>query len=146
MHLPKDTVRGFTLIELLLSVSIIALIAGMGAPILYSMYARAELDRSAYLIISSARRAQLLARSGFHDGPWGISLDTSSLTLFQGTSFDTRVPSRDETMDLPSLVSVPSQEIVFTPFTGATASTSFTLTASINESRTISVDTYGTIY
>ncbi|MDO8260622.1 MAG: prepilin-type N-terminal cleavage/methylation domain-containing protein, partial [Candidatus Magasanikbacteria bacterium] len=55
-------IKGFTLIEMLLTLTVIALLAGLSAPIYMSFQGRNDLNVANSVVVSSLRRAQTLAR------------------------------------------------------------------------------------
>ncbi len=139
--------RGFTLLEMLLSVAILALLAGLGAPIYQSFQVRDDLDIAANTIAGSLRRAQVLSQAVAGDTSWGLSVQSGAITLFRGASYASRSANFDEVFDLPGSI-VPSgiSEIVYDKFTGEPQVTgTVTLTSNANEIRNITINEKGTI-
>ncbi|MEN9342033.1 MAG: hypothetical protein RIQ54_289 [Candidatus Parcubacteria bacterium] len=87
--------RGFSLVEILLSLALLALVAGIGAPLFVSFQNRNDLDVASVTLVHAMRRAQLLARAVSQDSDWGVSIGTSTITLFQGSSYAARVVASD---------------------------------------------------
>jgi prepilin-type N-terminal cleavage/methylation domain-containing protein len=142
----QEKSRGFTLLEILLSVALIGLLAGLSIPIYQSFQVRNDLDIATGEVVQTARRAQTLAQGVAGDAPWGIYLQSDSLTLFQGTSYAARNNTWDEIFSLPATI-IPSglQEIVFSKFSGEPQTNgAIILTSSNNETRTISINSQGT--
>lgn len=141
------TSKGFTLLEILLSIALIALLAGIAAPIYQSFQVRNDLDIAANTVAQTLRRAELLSQAVDGDVSWGVSIQSGSITLFQGVSYAGRNSDFDEIFDMPTSIT-PSglQEIVFSRFSGEPQTTgTCTLTSSINEIRTITINEKGTI-
>lgn len=139
--------KGFTLLEVLLSVAILSLVAGFGAPIFQSFQTRNSLDIAAVEIAQSMRRAQILAQAADGDTTWGVSIQSGQTTLFRGASFAGRDTDYDEAFDLPSSIT-PSGvgEIVFAKLTGLPQTTgAVTLTSSTNETRSVAVNSKGVV-
>ncbi|MCA9364015.1 prepilin-type N-terminal cleavage/methylation domain-containing protein [Candidatus Kaiserbacteria bacterium] len=139
--------RGFTLIELLLSVALIAAIGGIGAPVYQSFQVRNDLDVAAVTLAQTLRRAQLLSQAVDGSSTWGVSVTSGSITLFRGADYASRDVGYDEVSGVP-LTITPSgvSEIVYTTITGEPQTTgTITLTASIGEMRTITLNEKGTI-
>jgi len=139
--------RGFTLIEVLLSVALLGLIIGIGAPVYQALQVRNDLDIAANNVTQLLRRAQVLSQAADGDVSWGVGIQNGAITLFRGTSFVARDASFDEIFDLPESI-VPSGlgEVVFAKFLGMPQTTgTVTLTASINEVRTITINEKGAI-
>jgi GxxExxY protein len=137
----------FTLIEIMLSLSLISIIAAITIPVYQSFQVRNDLDIGATTITQTMRRAQALSRASDTDTTWGVLATTTSITLFQGTNYAARDQSFDEVFDLPgSITSSGLSEVVFSRLLGEPLSTgTTTLTSTINETRTININTKGTI-
>ena len=136
---------GFTLIEVLLSITAIAIIAGISIPVYQSFQNRNDLDIAATVFAQTARRAQVLAQAADGDTSWGARAQSGSITLFKGGSYATRDASFDETFDMPtSIILSGIQEFVFTKFTGLPQTTgTLMLTSSNNETRTVTFNEKG---
>ncbi|MEK7607276.1 MAG: type II secretion system protein [Patescibacteria group bacterium] len=144
-HGRRHLVYGFTLLEVLLSVAILSLLAGIGAPIFQSFQTRNALDITATEIAQNIRRAQALSRASEGDTTWGAFIQNGQVTLFKGASFATRDTDYDETIDLSSSIT-PSgvSEIVFSKLTGLPSATgTITLTSNTNETRNIIINAQG---
>ena len=116
--------RAFTLIELMLSISIIVVIAGVTIPVNQLLHVKNDLEMATISVSQVIRRAQMLARDGAGDSPWGIKLQSGSATLYKGASYDTRDASFDENTTFPSTIptsgldNVNFSKIYGTPQTG----------------------------
>ncbi len=142
------TKNGFTLIEMLLSISIIAMLAGLSLPVYLSYNNRNDLTIATETTANALRRAQIYSRGVNSDSQWGVAVQSGSITLFKGTSYAARDTTYDETVSVPSQIT-PSglSEVVFSKL-GATPSTtgSISLTsASLNQTRTVSVNAKGMV-
>lgn len=137
---------GFTLIELLLSVAILMIITGVTVPLYESFIGRNDLEVSTEVLAGTLRRAATYARSENYSNTWGVEIQTTAVTLFQGTSFSGRNTGYDEVYSLPADVS-PSGlgEVQFTKFTGLPNVTgTITLTSSSN-TKTVAVNAQGLV-
>ena len=138
----KQYNAGFTLIEMILSIAIIAIIAGISAPVYQSFQVRNDLDIAAVSVAHSLRRASALSQSVDGDISWGVALQSGSITLFKGASYALRDAAYDEIFEVPASIT-PSglSEVIFTKFTGLPTSTgTITLTSNANETRTITIN------
>jgi prepilin-type N-terminal cleavage/methylation domain-containing protein len=139
--------RGFTFIEILLVISLMSITAGISIPVYQSFQTRNDLDISGVTVAQTLRRAQLLSQASSGDISWGVNIATSSITLFKGISFFNRDVGYDEIFFMPSSISISGlQEIVFDKFTGEPQSIGTTTLTSINnETRSININTKGTV-
>lgn len=142
-----QTMKGFTLLEVLLSLALISLIIGMGAPLYQSFQVRNDLHVSVVTLANALRRAETLARGGDGDTSWGVHIESGAITVFRGASFSVRDAAYDETFTVPTSISPSGMlEFVFSRFTGfPSASGTTTLTSSIGETRTVTVNTKGMV-
>ena len=138
---------GFTLIEMLLSIAALAIIAGIGVPVYQSLQVRNNLDIAATTLAQDYRRAQTLAQASDGDTSWGVSVGSTTITVFKGLSYATRDASYDELSDLSgSITPTGVLSVVFAKFTGLPQTTgTTTLTSNTNEVRTVYLNAKGTI-
>jgi prepilin-type N-terminal cleavage/methylation domain-containing protein len=138
---------GFSLVEILLSLALLTLIAGIGAPLFVSFQNRNDLDVASLTVVHALRRAQLLARAVSQDSAWGVSIGTSTVTIFQGSSYVARVVASDEISNIsPTITKSGILEYVFSQFTGYPQVVGTTTLMSVqNESRIITINEKGTI-
>lgn len=147
-HLHSN-VRGFTLMEVLLSVSIIAILTGLSAPIYASFQVRNDVDITTQSIADMLRRAQTYARGNSGDSQWGVRIQSDTATLFKGSTYAARVQAYDETTTIPGSMApsgLINTDVVFTKLDAAPSSTgSITLTTNTNETRTITINAKGMV-
>jgi len=138
---------GFTLIELLISIAIIMVITGMTLPIYESFVRRNDLDLITQTLAMAIRRAETYARAANYDSAWGIEIQSSSITLFQGGSFASRNTAYDETVSIPGSVT-PSglNDIQFAKLSGLPNITgTIILTSTTNDTRTVTLNAKGVV-
>ena len=135
------------MIEVLLAVVVVAVVGAIGVPVYHAMQVRNELDINATTIAQSMRRAQVLSQTADTDSTWGVSVQSGSITLFQGSSFANRNTGYDETFDLAiSITPSGISEVVFAKLTGDPQTTgTITLTSNTNETRTITINEKGMV-
>lgn len=140
--------RGFTLIEMMLSVGIMSLLAALALPLYATFASRNNLAVTAQSLASMLRRAEVYARANYGDNQWGVNIQSSAVTLFQGTSYATRNSGLDETLTIPGGVSSSySGDIVFSKLSGA-PSTTATITMSstaVSTTQTVSINAKGMV-
>jgi prepilin-type N-terminal cleavage/methylation domain-containing protein len=139
--------KGFTLLEMLLSIAIMAILLGMGAPLFQSFNSRNNLDVATVETVQTLRRAQMLAQASDGDTSWGVHIVNGSLTLFQGTSYNFRTILADELFEIPTSFTISGlSDVLFTKFSGIPQNTGIiTITSPENETRTITINSKGTI-
>lgn len=139
--------RGVTLIEILLSVALITALAGFSLPLMSSFQSRNDLDLTSSTIVSAIRRAQVLSLSSVSDSSWGVSMSSTSTTLFAGNSYATRDITLDESYNNSGTITTSGlSEIVFTKKTGLPSTTgTTTVTSSYNGVSNIYINENGVI-
>lgn len=142
----RRNLQGFTLIELILSVGILSIVLMISIPLTQRYITRNNIDVVANIIVQDSYRAQNLARSGENGGNWGVRVQNSSVTVFQGDSYASRNQAKDESYSFSSNIIVSGQnEYVFNKFSGKpVASGSTTLTIN-SDTKIISVSSSGVI-
>lgn len=106
--------RGFTVVELMLSVTVIALMAGISIPIYRTFTTRNDADLAAQLIAQAIRTAEIQALLGRSGTNWGVYVTAGSVTVFSGDTYATRDTSLDNTQEISSSLTVSGdQEYVF---------------------------------
>jgi prepilin-type N-terminal cleavage/methylation domain-containing protein len=139
--------NGFTLIEVLLSIAIVSVLGAMSVPIYQSLQTRNNLDIAATTLAQALRRTQVLSQAVDGDSNWGVVVQEGNITLFKGASFATRDLDFDEVFEVsPSITIAGISEFTFEKLTGKPqVSGSTTLTSSLNETRTVTINGEGTI-
>lgn len=139
-------VSGFTLIEVLLSVAIIAILAGLSAPIFATFQTHNDLDITTQRIADAVRRAQVYARGVNRDDQWGVRIQSTDATLYKGAGPGSGF---DEVTTIPTGMSVSGlTDVLFSRLDGTattTGGTTLTLTSNTNETRTITINAKGMV-
>lgn len=133
--------KGFTLLELMLSIAIMAVVTGIGAPLLTRSLSKNDLDASAETWANSLRRAQVLAQAIDGESSWGAQLQSGSITVFKGATYAGRDPDYDEVFVVPSTIT-PSgvTEVVMARLTGYPNTTgTTTISSSVDSSDPLNV-------
>lgn len=143
----NSRLAGFTLLELLLSIVIIGTLVGISLPVYESFTRRNDLDLAAQNLAMSLRRAQAYARAVKGDAMWGVAVQSSSVTLYKGTSFAARDTAFDETIAIPGSITPGGlNEVTFSKLNGAPSTTgSFTLQSTTNDIRTVAINAKGMV-
>ena len=139
--------RAFTLIELLLAIGLIAAIAGLSAPVLYSFQVQNDVNVTVNASVQMLRKAQESSRGGDGDSRWGVHVSGNDLVLFQGSDYAGRDVAFDEVYSFPYSISLSGDsEIVFEKASGLpVAGGTVTFSSSTGESRDLVVNSMGMI-
>lgn len=99
--------RGFTLLEVLLVTALISVMAGFSAPVLARLQRSNDLQVAQQSLVQAHRRSQQLSRSSVNDQPWGVKIQTGSVTTFMGTSYGApRDTTYDEVFEISTTISI----------------------------------------
>lgn len=150
--------RGFTLIEILVVVGIIVLFLGLSIPQLRSFQQVSYLQGTGEETVAALRLAKSKTLASEEALQYGVYFDAISTpnqyTLFQGSSYATRAPAKDEITVLKKAIEISAislgagDEVVFERVTGAPSATgtiTFRQVADPSRTKTVSVLTSGTI-
>ena len=139
--------RGLTIIEIIISLGLIALIIGIGAPLYQNFYNKNNLNTAANSIAQNLKRAQALASASDEDSNWGIYIQNGNIVIFKGLSYATRDFSCDEETKISEGISLGGlNEIVFSKFSGFPQTTgSINLISPNNDAKTITINEKGII-
>lgn len=138
--------KGLTTLELLLSIAIIVIILAASIPFYFSFYAKSKSESLSKEILTSVYRAKLNAMASQNDDSWGLeAAKDSKITIFRGTSYDSRDQQYDEIVDVdPGITFTTSAEIIFAKSSGlANAAKTITFKDTNDNTVTINIDTYG---
>ncbi len=138
---------GFSLLEVLLVMGLFSLLAVAAVPVFRNLILENDLATSQFLTVQAAREAAAAAAAGRSDSGWGINASKSSITIFQGTNFATRLVSSDKIYSFPPSVSVATPiEIDFAEGSGQpSAGAAIVLTSISGQSDTVSIDRSGLV-
>jgi prepilin-type N-terminal cleavage/methylation domain-containing protein len=138
---------GFSFLETIMVLAIIGIISLAAVPVYQDFQLRNDLDVAANTIAQSLRRAQVLSQAVDGDSSWGLNVATSSITVFRGSTYAGRNTNFDEVFTMHPRISVSgTSEITFSKVFGLpSASTSVVLTIPGGESRTIGINSKGTV-
>lgn len=144
----KYRLRGFTLIEMLLSIALMAVLVGIGAPIYARSQTKNDLDTSVQIWVESLRRAAILSAGVEGDSTWGASFTTGTITLFRGASFASRDSSYDELFAIPTTISASGlTEVVMSKLTGYPTTTGTTTIGSsaVSDAAGVTINSKGMV-
>jgi prepilin-type N-terminal cleavage/methylation domain-containing protein len=139
--------EGFTLLEVLLCVAIIGLLTGLSVPVYETFVRRNDLDLTTQGIVMMLERAETYARAVNGDAAWSVEVQSSQVTLFQGTTFASRNTAYDEILPIPvSMTRSGLSEVQFSKFSALPNATgTITLTSTTNDTRTITINAKGMV-
>jgi prepilin-type N-terminal cleavage/methylation domain-containing protein len=138
--------RGFSLVEMLVVVGILALLIAVAEPLYHLFEVQNDLQLAATTYSQALDRAQLLSQAVSDDSGWGVLIATSTITVFQGTTYASRNSAYDEQYPFSTSFSVSGlTEVDFAKFTGLpNTSGTTTITTSGFPSKSIVINAKGT--
>lgn len=147
------TKPGFTLLEIMLVLALIVIIFSITISFTQNYQVRADFNSQLPILISELRLAQKNAESGKNGSDYGIHLEETSYTVFQGSNYNPVAPENIKTDLSPTIqitninLSGGGHDIIFQSSTGMTATSGyFNLSSStINKSTIIHISPLGTI-
>lgn len=137
---------GFTLLEILIVTGITMIIVGAGYVFSVSYMRRAQIQGAASILSAEVREAQTDAYFQLDDAAHGVKLFTDHVVRFEGTSYATRVTSKDVTTSFPATLTIGAQSEIVFPNGSVEPSATATLTVSnTTYAFDISISSYGVI-
>ncbi len=152
--------KGFTLIELVIAMTIFFVMMALAIPNLLGSRSQAEINSAVPVLISDIKNQQLKAMLGATEGRattdyYGVHFETNTYTLFHGLSYNpvdtsNAIVSLSGTLKFGS-IAFSNAQIIFQKGNGevvgfnSVANTVVLIDPSNNESRTITLNSYGTI-
>lgn len=116
--------RGFTLIELLLVIAIVAIIGSVSISTVGNYLSRNYFIDSQNNLVGALRTAHLNTLANKSNGQWGVRVTSTTVTLFQGSTYAGRTPAFDQVSTFPVTVTVTGigltipADIIFSRLTG----------------------------
>lgn len=137
---------GVSLLEIVLVVALFAAITAFGAPVFNDFKIKNDLDIAQSNVVSSLRRAQALSQSVANDSSWGVYVTSGEAIVFQGDSYTSRDSDYDESLYILEAFELSGiDEVVFEKMSGNASSTGSIVISSANESKSITINSKGTI-
>lgn len=122
--------KGFTLIETIVIICILVILISIAIPVMNSIGDKSSLENIVIEVVNSLKLAKARTIGSEGDSPWGIYFNTTTpykYIVFQGTNYDSRDTTLDESHALPKNIMFSSlnldggvEEIVFDKVTGKT--------------------------
>lgn len=138
--------KGFTLVEVIISFGIVAVIAGMSAPVYKIMQQKNDLATAEFAVASTLRRAQLLAQAAKGDSDWGVHIENYQITVFKGQDYSSRDVNSDEVFSISPHISTSGlTDIIFNQLTGFPELTGLITLSAPDDSRNITINERGSI-
>src|SRR3989344_8880724 len=82
------SVRGFSLVETLVVIGVLSIMAALTFETYVSVNANKALDTDAQRVIAEIGQARSLTVGSKNDTEWGVHIASSSVTLFEGDTYD----------------------------------------------------------
>ena len=97
----------------------IGILVGVSMPFYSQIINKNNLQLSATLTATSLRGAQLRSQSGVNDSKWGVYIENTGITVFQGDSYSTRDVQYDEATEFTGIITASGlTEVVYTQVEG----------------------------
>ncbi|HAZ28259.1 MAG TPA: hypothetical protein DCY48_00580 [Candidatus Magasanikbacteria bacterium] len=139
---------GFTLIEVIVVIALGIILLSVSIPLYDALLRVSMLDSSKADIVEQLRLAETKARYGAHNSRFGVYMQDSSYTVFQGNTYATRVVAEDNLFTLPDTITFTANtEITFATSTGLPSATGAItlLNSATNQTETITINEQGLI-
>ena len=138
--------KGFTLIELLIVIALLTILGILTTGFYSRFYNQNAVSVVTDEITQELRKAQIYAMTGKQNGNWGVHNNTTSIILFQGSTFAGRNSAFDETFSVNSNIAITGlTDVIFFHMTGTPSATPTIVVSNANNTRTIIVNAQGVV-
>jgi len=138
--------KGFTLIELIIVIALISILGFLSTGFYSRFYNQNAVSTVTDELTQEFRKAQIYAMMGKQNGNWGVHNNTTSIVLFQGSTFTGRNTAFDETFAVNSNIIITGlTDLIFSRMTGTPSATPTIIISSANNTRTITVNSQGVV-
>ena len=150
MRRGRSLSRGFTLVEILIVIAIIATLSGLSFSAFHNLNASRALEREAGRVVAELQKARSLTISSKNNAQFGVHVQSSQVTLFQGTTFIAGSSTNSVTSINP-LVTISSislqggvSDVIFQRITGKTSGSGTLVVSRIGTSAIKTITIYAT--
>lgn len=145
--------KGFTIIELLLVIAMISLISALSVSFYARFITQNAVANTQDQLVGDFRKAQIYAMEGKLYSNWGVNFVSSTIVLYQGSSYATRNSALDENFSVNSNISISAMSDVNyarmtgVPTNGGSAVTTLTITITGPNSttKTVTMNSFGVV-
>lgn len=138
--------KGFTLIELVLVVAIVSLLGLLTLPFFSRFFNQNAVSNAVDQLTGELRKAQVYSMVGKQNGPWGVSYNSNTITLFQGNTYATRNTGLDEKFNVNPAITISGiTEVDFSRLTGTPSATPVIVISGTGTSKTITLNSLGIV-
>jgi prepilin-type N-terminal cleavage/methylation domain-containing protein len=138
--------KGFTLIELIIVIALISILGFLSTGFYSRFYNQNAVSTITDELTQEFRKAQIYAMMGKQNGNWGVHNNTTSIILFQGSTFVGRNTAFDETFTVNSNITITGlTDLIFFRMTGTPSATPTIIISNANNTRTITVNSQGVV-
>ncbi len=143
---PNSKREAFTLIEVLISLTLTALLARAGIPLVMDSYRTYLLASEVRTAVSIMRRAESFAMSNQGQSAHGVRILADQFLLFRGASYASRTQAYDEAFPRLSGITISGpDEVVFASVSGLPSATGTIGLSNGPKSANITVNSQGSI-
>lgn len=138
--------EGFSLIEVVLTTSLVSIVSLLSLSFYARFFSANSLSNTMDQIVGSLRKAQIYTLMGKENTQWGVTLSSSKVVMFAGSSYAARNTSFDETFTVEPSVTVSGLgEVVFNKVSGQPSTTPTVTVAANNSSKNLTVNSLGVV-
>ena len=137
---------GYTMIEALVVIAILGILVSVGATAYNTFRQRSQVSATSASISQALRQAVLNAQTGRRDSVWGADVSTTSITLYAGSSYASRIAGSELQTTFPATVTLSGTTTYsFAKRTGRPTSGGSTTITLSSVSATVNVNSLGTV-
>lgn len=89
-----------------MAIGLMLAIGAVSISVSQDLYLKNDLEIATISLSQTVREAQMMAKEGYRDSRWGVKVQQEELTLYKGTSYDSRDTTFDEKITIPKGVEI----------------------------------------
>ena len=89
-----------------MAIGLMLAIGAVSISVSQDLYLKNDLEIATISLSQTIREAQMMAKEGYRDSRWGVKVQQEELTLYKGTSYDSRDTTFDEKITIPKGVEI----------------------------------------
>lgn len=109
--------KGFSIIEIIVVIAIISIVGSVSVVTYNTMRKVGDTKHAAYVFVDALKEAKNKAKMMDNNTDWGVKINLTDITVFSGSSYNTRNSNQDKTYEIPPNLTISGPtEIVFSKF------------------------------
>ena len=98
--------KGFSVIEIIIVIAIISMVGSVSMVTYSTMKKVGDTKHATYVFVDALKEAKNKAKMMDHDTDWGVNIVNTTVVVFSGASYLTRISNQDKIYTIPNNLSI----------------------------------------